>query len=183
MLLALTPHPDTPCEAVTKITVMIERKAPDRFVLEYFAWGDMSRVVFPDAQARGRADGLWRHTCFEAFFGDPGIGDGYVEVNLSPSTQWATYDFGGYRSGSVQSDSSVKRLESEWSADEFRLTTELDIEGLSQEPFDYDRLALSAVIEEADGRKSYWALAHAPGKPDFHHPAGFVVQLSDLEPA
>ena len=30
-------------------------------------------------------------------------------------------------------------------------------------------LGLSAVIEEANGRKSYWALAHPPGKADFHH--------------
>ena len=38
-------------------------------------------------------------------------------------------------------------------------------------------LALSAVIEETNGAKSYWALAHAPGKPDFHHADGFVLEL------
>ena len=37
--------------------------------------------------------------------------------------------------------------------------------------------ALSAVIEEADGTKSYWALAHAPGKPDFHHADGFALEM------
>jgi hypothetical protein len=36
-------------------------------------------------------------------------------------------------------------------------------------------LGLSAVLEEQDGTKSYWALAHPPGgKPDFHHPDCFV---------
>jgi len=39
------------------------------------------------------------------------------------------------------------------------------------------RLGISAVIEEADGTKSYWALAHPDGKPDFHAPAGFVLAL------
>lgn len=39
------------------------------------------------------------------------------------------------------------------------------------------RMAASAVVEEADGTKSYWALAHPPGKPDFHHEAGFVLEL------
>jgi hypothetical protein len=39
------------------------------------------------------------------------------------------------------------------------------------------RLALSAVIEETDGRKSYWALAHPPGTPDFHHPDCFTLEL------
>ena len=32
------------------------------------------------------------------------------------------------------------------------------------------QLALAAVVEDEDGRLSYWALRHAPGKPDFHHP-------------
>jgi len=39
------------------------------------------------------------------------------------------------------------------------------------------KLALSAVIEEIDGTKSYWALAHPPGKPDFHHPDCFTLTL------
>ena len=37
--------------------------------------------------------------------------------------------------------------------------------------------AICAVIEEADGTKSYWALAHPPGAPDFHHPDCFVLDL------
>lgn len=183
MKLELVPHPDTPSNAISRIAVTIERRSADVFVLEYVASGDIAGVRLPARQPADRADELWRHTCFEAFFGDPGIGDGYVEVNLSPSTQWATYDFGSYRSGMVPSDSLVSRLTPQRSASEFRLTAEVEVEGLYQEPFDYDRLALSAVIEEADGRMSYWALAHAPGKPDFHHPAAFAASLSDLEPA
>jgi hypothetical protein len=38
-------------------------------------------------------------------------------------------------------------------------------------------LALSAVIETLDGAKSYWALAHPPGKPDFHHADCFAIEL------
>ena len=38
-------------------------------------------------------------------------------------------------------------------------------------------VAITAVFEFDDGQKSYWALAHAPGKPDFHHPDGFVLDL------
>jgi hypothetical protein len=33
------------------------------------------------------------------------------------------------------------------------------------------------VIEETNGRKSYWALAHPPGKPDFHHSDCFALGL------
>jgi len=62
--------------------------------------------------------------------------------------------------------------------DRLILTARMDLEPLS----DLDRnrrlrLAVSAVIEELDGRISYWALAHPPGKPDFHHADGFVVML------
>jgi len=39
------------------------------------------------------------------------------------------------------------------------------------------RAAVSAVIEESDGTRSYWALAHPPGKPDFHHADGFALEL------
>ena len=38
-------------------------------------------------------------------------------------------------------------------------------------------LGLSAVLEERDGTKSYWALAHPSGKPDFHHPDCFIARL------
>ena len=40
------------------------------------------------------------------------------------------------------------------------------------------RLGLSAIIEETSGHRSYWALAHPPGKPDFHHHDCFAVEVS-----
>jgi len=39
------------------------------------------------------------------------------------------------------------------------------------------RLGLSAVVEDADGELSYWALRHPPGKPDFHYTDAFALQL------
>ena len=39
-------------------------------------------------------------------------------------------------------------------------------------------VGLSAILEEQDGTKSYWALAHPEGdKPDFHDPACFAAHL------
>jgi hypothetical protein len=40
------------------------------------------------------------------------------------------------------------------------------------------RIALAAVIEDDNGRLSYWALRHSPGKPDFHHPDGFALKVA-----
>jgi hypothetical protein len=41
-------------------------------------------------------------------------------------------------------------------------------------------LGLSAVLEEQDGTKSYWALAHPDGPADFHDPACFAAPLSPI---
>jgi hypothetical protein len=40
------------------------------------------------------------------------------------------------------------------------------------------RLGLSALIEDRSGGMSYWALAHPPGKPDFHHTDSFALEFS-----
>jgi hypothetical protein len=57
----------------------------------------------------------------------------------------------------------------------FELQVALDLSNL---PLDGPwRLGLSAVIEEASGRLSYWALTHPPGKPDFHHSDCFALEL------
>ena len=39
------------------------------------------------------------------------------------------------------------------------------------------RLGLSAVVEEAHGVLSYWALRHPAGAPDFHHTDAFALPL------
>jgi hypothetical protein len=39
------------------------------------------------------------------------------------------------------------------------------------------RLGLSAVIEDDNGSLSYWALKHPSGKPDFHHPDAFALEI------
>ncbi len=44
-------------------------------------------------------------------------------------------------------------------------------------------LGVSAVVETKEGSLSYWALAHPPGKPDFHHPDSFALTLPPPEPA
>ena len=39
------------------------------------------------------------------------------------------------------------------------------------------RAGAAAVIEEKDGRLTYWALTHPSALPDFHHRLGFVLQV------
>lgn len=180
----LTCHPDTPCEAIREIAVDVAWRPEGGLAFRYSTRGDLARLFLPDRMPTGRADGLWRTTCFEAFVGDPGMGDGYTEMNFSPSGQWATYTFGGYRSHMSPSDVLVTGIEGSSTSDSYVLVASIANLGLYDAEFLHlQRLGLSAVIEEVGGRKSYWALAHAPGRPDFHAPAGFAVPFSDLEPA
>jgi hypothetical protein len=182
MTVRLTPHPDTPCEALDRIEVEVSRPRPQGLALRFEGTGDISRLVLPAWVRRSRADELWRSTCFEAFIAD-GRG-GYHEFNLSPSGQWAAYGFSGYRLGmEPHAGVELRDLARGGDGTTFTLAATLDLDRLGL-PVDRPwRLGLSAVIEEASGAKSYWALAHAPGKPDFHHPDAFALDLPPLESA
>jgi hypothetical protein len=177
MVSILRLHPDRACEAVSAIAVDAARPAPGRLVLRY-AVASAGGLLVPPAAAPERTDGLWRHTCFEAFLRSPGA-EPYVEINLAPSGQWAAYRFDGYRAGMAPLEAlSAPAIEWRATTDGFELTAALDLSRAPDLPPDGAwRLGLSAVIEEASGRSSYWALAHPPGKADFHHPDGFALDL------
>jgi hypothetical protein len=170
--LALVPHRETPCAALTGIEVEVRRASPDGLRLTYVAHGDIRALALPPFAGVARADELWKATCFEAFLKVEGAED-YVELNFSPSGGWAAYRFDGYRVG-------MKPLELA-----FRPWGRLVV-GRDRLTFRAAwaprrpqlRIALSAVIEETSGSKSYWALAHPPGRPDFHADAGFAALLA-----
>jgi hypothetical protein len=167
-------HPGSLCAAATQIEADIARPRPGSLVLSYVVSGRISDLRLPPVVAAARADELWRHTCFEAFV-RPSTGPAYYEFNFSPSTQWAAYQFSGYRSGMrVETEIGAPRIEARSSAAIYTLQAFLEFDELSS-PF---HLGLSAVLEETNGRKSYWALAHPPGKADFHHADCFTLEFS-----
>jgi hypothetical protein len=177
MRLQLKQHPNTPDNAVSSIEVEASRPEPCALRLRFVVGGDISRVLWPAPTASARADDLWKHTCFEAFV-KGGQDEAYCEFNLSPSGQWAAYSFDGYRTGMRALDGVELRdlfRDPDDGRYEMEATLDLDRSGLrADRPW---TLALSAVIEEASGDKSYWAMAHPPGKPDFHHPESFILVL------
>ena len=133
-----------------------------------------SRFLLPEAKEPARTDGLWQTTCFEAFIRQAGE-EAYREWNFAPSGDWAAYDFESHRQGMAEADiTAPPYIRMEDNLTWFALGATIAVEsGKSWE------LGLSAVLEEKDGTKSYWALAHPPGdKPDFHHPDCFVARLA-----
>lgn len=172
---ALIPHPSTPCPQVRALTVEAVRNWREILSLRFAIDGDASALVFAPKTASLRTDELWKHTCFEAFIAD---GDGYHEFNFAPSTQWAAYSFDGYRAGMRNAEVGTHLLHFRNDERGPVMTAKIDLTPLSTLiARDVWRMNVTAVIETTDGAKSYFALAHPPGKPDFHHAAGFVLDL------
>lgn len=170
-------HPNSRCNAVARLTAEAVRRPSGVLTLRYEATGKINDIGLPEVKPSARADELWRHTCFEAF-AQPTPGEAYVELNFSPSTQWAAYRFDKYREGmkaarGVATPVFSMRPEN----DRFELSAEIDL--ATELPADATwRLGLTAVIEETNGRLSYWALAHPPENPDFHQSDCFALELT-----
>jgi hypothetical protein len=107
-------------------------------------------------------------------------GPAYYEFNFAPSTQWAAYWFDSYRSGMrVATEIGAPRIEVQSSRACYRLQAGLEMDQMSSLRIDGKwRIGLAAVIEETSDHKSYWALAHPPGKADFHQSESFVLEFS-----
>lgn len=177
---ALIRHPDTLCEAVTGLRVDVSRPEAPRLVLRYWLEGEPGLLRLPAVGTPRREDGLWRRTCFEAFVRAVGS-EAYFEFNFAPSTQWAAYRFDAYRAGMEEaSDLEPRIVVTPPSNGVFTLDVSVDLgEELAVKQW---LLGIAAVVEEASGRISYWALNHPAGKPDFHHQAGFTLELPGVSP-
>ncbi|MGB6349476.1 MAG: DOMON-like domain-containing protein [Pseudolabrys sp.] len=177
----LLKHPDSCSSGAGNIEVEVTRPGVHSLLLSYIVTGKMSDVRMPPVTAAARCDGLWRHTCFEAFV-RASSGEAYYEFNFAPSTQWAAYRFSSYRSGMcVAAEISAPSIEVRSSPDRYTLQASLDLDSLSLPHEALWHLGLSAVIEDINGSKSYWALMHPAGKPDFHYADSFVHELSQAE--
>ena len=174
----LVPHPATPpTDPELKVWANIDHAGSLGSVATTNIWfgvgAPVDRFVFAEGEA-GRADDLWETTCFEAFLREQG-GKAYREWNFAPSGQWAAYDFKSHRDGKANSKIDSEpyiRTEDNFTWWALGATFAVDAEQKWE-------LGLAAVIEEQNGTKSYWALAHPEGseKPDFHDPACFTAHL------
>jgi hypothetical protein len=176
---ALRLHPDSLCFAATHIEVDVAHPHAGSLLLSYFVTGKIGDLRIPPVVTAARTNELWRHTCFEAFV-CTSANAAYYEFNFAPSTQWAAYRFSSYRSGMrAATEISAPRIEVQSSPECYTLQASLELDWLSSLPCGARwRLGLSALIEDTSGRRSYWALAHPPGKADFHHPDCFAHELS-----
>lgn len=176
MIRALQPHPTSHCGADIAVSVEARRPEPGLLNLAYAVTGAVGRLYVPTPSEPLRTEALWKRTCFEAFV-LPCPGEAYVEFNLAPSGRWATYHFDRYREGMRDAlDVVPSPLEVTTGASGLRLSVTAALTELAAARV--WRLGLTAVVEEANGRVSYWAIAHPRPQPDFHDAGGFVLELA-----
>ena len=177
-------HPATPCAAVRGIEVELHwQHAPEpALLLIYVVRGALNELRLPGgAAAPTCTDGLWQHTCFEAFVGTEGD-SAYREFNFAPSADWAAYLFSDERVRDVAAETAAslappRIVTSRSRGAVFTLGAEVPAGWLPDAVDPPWLLGLSAVIESADGRLSYWALHHPAPRPDFHQRAGWAAYL------
>lgn len=166
----LTRHTDTPGAPVRRVeaSACAGEILAFKFVLE----GDLARLRIPRRAPSRPADGLWKHTCFEAFVKPKGELE-YLECNFSPSREWAIHRFRAYREG-MMPITAAPEIDVQTGNDRLELHATIRLDCLTRTRL---ALALCAVIEDENGALSYWALNHPPGKPDFHHPSSFALEV------
>ena len=174
---ALQAHNATPAARAYSLDVAVEAGTNGSLRFVYSLRGDLSALEIPEPAHAQRTDDLWRRTCFEAFL-RPSCQEGYLELNFSPSSEWAAYSFSGYRKGMTPAALAAAPVIT-CEHDAQRLTLEAHLT-LAQPVNVALELALSAVLRERSGKISYWALRHAPDKPDFHHDASFAAMLDGV---
>lgn len=171
--LTLVPHPANEDRAITGILAVAGR-IPGGVSVAFRAIGNRDAVRWPPVARQAFADGLWRHSCFEAFVMTQGE-EGYVELNIAPSKRWAAYRFDDYRAGMRRAVAApMGRLI--WNRASATLMARFTLPDLPHDTAWH--LGLSAVIETLGGVRSYFALAHPPGDPDFHNRDCFALRLA-----
>ena len=174
----LVPHSAAPPAAPFRLWVNVDRSVAlgrsATLNLHYCIGAPAARFVLPESDEPARRDELWRTTCFEMFLQREGE-DAYAEWNFSPSGDWAAYGFNAPRTGMAAADvDSPPYLRVEDNLTWWTLGATIAIPADARFAF-----GLTAVIEERDGTKSYWALAHGGDAPDFHDPTCFRARLPE----
>ncbi|NMG53830.1 DOMON-like domain-containing protein [Aromatoleum aromaticum] len=177
--IALLPHPRTPCPAVEALEVQVDVAPGGTLGLRYRLHGDLARLRIPSPRPVARVDGLWAHTCFECFVAAPGTG-AYREFNFSPSGEWAAYAFRAYRERddeAVPAPAAVACIVTHATGGRLELDVHLHAATLPAGNIDDLQLGLTAIIEDTDGKCSYWALRHPGPAPDFHLRDSFALTI------
>jgi hypothetical protein len=177
--LALACHPSTPCSYIRSVSAHADWTSGERLTLGYRVEGDIDQLQLPAPRQSAPAHGLWQHTCFEAFV-KRGHARAYLELNFSPSTEWAIYGFDDYRRGMrPREPQHPPRIVCRRAETVFETDVDIRLGDLLAEHARGGglRLGVACVLEDRHGQLSYWAVVHSTERADFHHPDSFTLPL------
>jgi hypothetical protein len=179
-MIDLVCHPNTPSRVARAVRAQATRHADGKLALSYAIHGRVAHMHIPSPAPARIGWKLWRHTCCEVFVRAEGAAS-YHEFNFSPAGEWTAYAFTRYREGGSLTDESLNpQVAVESTSERLDLYALVDLPRLSGR-YQHGQLhiGLAVIIEEDQGGFSYWALRHAPGKPDFHHADAFALTLDE----
>ena len=180
MEIKLMSHPNTAQPSAPISVVAFLNRCNTKVMIEYVLTGDMKEFSIPAVSLNpSRVDGLWCHTCFEAFmrFEDS---EAYYELNASPTDDWNLYSSSGYHQDRI-ADDRINYIfqESHFSEGIYRKVIHVDFANIF--PADLNKLDLhmgiTAVLEDRNQNLSYWAHTHCDTRPNFHMLESFSLQL------
>jgi hypothetical protein len=163
-------HPSSGASApVVRSFTAAVRASEDCYHLQYLLLADTMQFLLPraaeNAQHPGeRADRLWEHTCFECFLGDCTQTDGpYLELNFSPSGQWACYSFTSARRDMAACEPVTGAFRATWRIKCDSIELQVDLPRRAILPWLAAPtlcVGLTAILESSAGELSFWALRH-----------------------
>lgn len=177
----LQPFSSAAGEVVESVAYTISRSQAV-LTVQYELYGEqLHKLVLPGQKAAApgkRRDGLWHHSCFELFLKERGPGSGsYFECNFSPSGDWNVYELQGYRQGLCETSGTLRPIvQSRRTENYYTLHVQLDSSVFMSDISAVD-IGICCVIEDAQGKLSYWALSHHGRRPDFHDERSFELHL------
>lgn len=157
-------HSDCRPGPITSVTASLVA-TPGGCQAEFRLLGNIGAIKVPVAAMPERRDFLWQTTCFEIFWRPDG-GTWYREFNLSPSSQWACYDFDDFRLNSR--DAPVEAIAVACAHNDRELVLRAEISAELRDPA---QVALNGIVEDLAGNIQFWALAFPDGKAEFHSEA------------
>jgi hypothetical protein len=177
----LVPHPDTTRFEALQLRANVGISPLMALDIRFALKGNVDKLRIPGDSVSRRRDNLWQHTCFEVFIATP-QSERYLEFNVAPSSEWAIYQFDSYRKGMKTIDVTQPAIAVHQTEQDLTIAVGIDLNAMPDLRNQSElRIGLSAVIEDSAGALFYWALAHPPGKPDFHHRDSFALTLNPLK--
>lgn len=169
----LEPHPDSQVKAVKRICVGYDLRTED-WHLAFEVYGDIAQLELPPVHSVKLGQDLWQSSCFEMFIAC--TTHSYRELNFAPDGRCAAADFAGYRRAPTWLRDPVLAHAESWQ-DAQRYRIDLSLAGTAR-PDMANHVGLCAIICDKSGAKSWWALQHEAGEPDFHHVSSFLIPLT-----